>query len=60
MTPLAPTLEAFFSDRLISNAKPAHTRSRPTATRSGCCSRFATDSTGKQPSKLDLDDLDAA
>ncbi len=59
MTLLAPTLQAFFTDRLIGSGTPARTRSPPTATRSGCCSRFAHQQTGKPPCQLDIDDLDA-
>ena len=53
-------LQAFFTDRLITpaQAQPEH-RSPPTATPSGCCSRFAAERTGKQPFELDIDDLDA-
>ena len=38
--------------------QPSHDR-RPTATRSGCCSRSLQQHTGKQPCQLDFDDLDA-
>ena len=38
MTALAPTLQAFFTDRLPRNATPARTPSPPTATRCACCS----------------------
>ena len=41
------------------DAKPARTRSPPTATRSGCCSRSPPQRTGKAPATLDIDDLDA-
>lgn len=57
MSALAPTLQAFFTDRLIS-AKRARTRSLPTATRCGLLT-FAAERTGKQPSALDIEDLDA-
>ena len=36
MTALAPTLQAFFTERLALSARPAATPSPPTATRSGC------------------------
>ena len=41
------------------SATPARTRSRPTATRSGCCSPSPHQQTGKQPCQLDIDELDA-
>ena len=46
MTALAPTLEAFFTSRLINEkGASAHTIA-PIATPSGCCSRFAQQRTG--------------
>ena len=42
------------------SARPARTRSPPTATRCGCCSRFAARSApARSRRELDLDDLDA-
>jgi len=60
MTALAPTLEAFFVERLI-NQKDASPRTiaayRDTLR---LLLRYASKRTGKQPSKLDFADLDAA
>jgi site-specific recombinase XerD len=59
MTALAPTLEAFFLERLI-NQKDASPRTiaayRDTLR---LLLRYASERTGKQPSKLDFADLDA-
>ena len=59
MTALAPTLEAFFVERLI-NQKDASPRTiaayRDTLR---LLLRYASDQTGKQPSRLDFADLDA-
>jgi site-specific recombinase XerC len=59
MSALAPTLEAFFSDRLI-NEKGAspHTIAAYRDTFRLLLS-FAQKQTGRQPSKLELEDLDA-
>ena len=43
MSLLAPTLQAFFTDRLITQSTSARAPSPPTATRSGCCSRSSSD-----------------
>ena len=59
MTALAPTLQAFFTDRLARSARPAATRSPPTATRSRLLLAFAAQRAGKAPSRLDIADLDA-
>ena len=60
MTALAPTLEAFFVERLI-NQKDASPRTiaayRDTLR---LLLRYASEQTGKQPSKLDFADLDAS
>jgi site-specific recombinase XerD len=59
MTALAPTLQAFFTERLITqrNASPRTIAAyRDTL---GLLLRFAQLQTGKQPSHLDIDDLDA-
>lgn len=59
MTPLAPTLEAFFTERLIGQRQASqHTIAsyRDTFT---LLLAFAQDKTGKPPSRLRLEDLDA-
>lgn len=59
MTALAPTLQAFFCDRLITqrNASPRTVAAyRDTLT---LLLRFAQQQTGKEPYQLDLADLDA-
>lgn len=59
MTALAPTLEAFFTRRLISEKGVSpHTISAYRDT-FRLLLGFAQARTGKQPSKLDLEDLDA-
>ena len=55
MTALAPTLQAFFTDRLIGRRTPARTPSPPTATRCGCCSASPRSRTGTPPARLRLD-----
>ena len=58
MTLLAPTLEAFFTERLMTQRQASpHTISgyRDTMRLLLC---FATEQTGKQPSKLEISDLD--
>ena len=60
MSTLAPTLQAFFTDRLAGSARPAPTPSPPTGTRSSCCWPSPPQQTGKPPSQLDIADLDAA
>jgi len=59
MSALAPTLEAFFTDRLIRehHASPQTVAAYRDAWR--LLLRFAMDRTGKPPCGLDLDDLDA-
>jgi integrase/recombinase XerD len=59
MSALAPTLQAFFTDRLIGqrNASP-HTIAAYRDTLR-LLLRFAAQRTGRQPSELDIDDLDA-
>src|SRR5580700_8920883 len=59
MTALATTLQAFFTDRWSVSAKSARIRSPPTGTLCGCSWSFAAGKKGKEPSKLDIDDLDA-
>jgi integrase/recombinase XerD len=59
MTALAPALQAFFTDRLITqrNASPETIAAYRDAFR--LLLRFAHEQTGKQPFELDIDDLDA-
>ena len=59
MTPLAPSLQAFFTDRLITqrNSSP-HTIGAYRDT-FRLLLAFAHEQTGKQPFELDIDDLDA-
>ena len=60
MTPIAPTLQAFFTDRLARQlqASPATIASYRDTLR--LLLGFAQDTTGKAPSSLDWDDLDEA
>ena len=59
MSALAPTLQAFFTDRLIRQRKASpHTIAAYRDTMRLLLS-FATARLGKQPSKLEIDDLDA-
>ena len=59
MTALAPTLQAFFTDRLISQRQASpHTIAGYRDT-FRLLLRFAAEQTGRQPSELDLDDIDA-
>ena len=59
MTALAPALQAYFTDRLITqrNSSPETIAAYRDAFR--LLLRFASDRTGKQPFELDIDDLDA-
>lgn len=59
MTPLAPALQAFFSERLITqrSASPETIAAYRDAFR--LLLRFAHEQTGKQPFELEIDDLDA-
>ena len=59
MTALAPTLQAFFTERLITqrNSSPETIAAYRDAFR--LLLRFAHQQTGKQPFELDIDDLDA-
>ena len=59
VTALAPTLQAFFTDQLARQrqGQPAHRRRLPR--HPGCCWPSPPASTGKQPSRLDITDLDA-
>lgn len=60
MTPIAPTLQAFFTDRMTRQmqASPATIASYRDTLRLLLC--FVQDTTGKPPSSLDWDDLDEA
>ena len=60
MTDLAPSLQAFFTDRLIGqrDASPNTISSYKTTFR--LLLRFASERTGASPSQLDIDDLDAS
>jgi len=60
MSLIAPTLEAFFADRLITqrNASPRTIAAYRDALR--LLLRFASEQTGKQPSRLEFFDLDAS
>ncbi len=59
MTALAPALQAYFTDRLITqrNSSPETIAAYRDAFR--LLLRFASEQTGKQPFQLDIDDLDA-
>jgi integrase/recombinase XerD len=59
MTALAPALQAYFTDRLITqrSSSPETIAAYRNAFR--LLLRFASEQTGKQPFELDLDDLDA-
>ena len=59
MSPLAPTLQAFFTDRLITqrNSSPQTIAAYRDTFR--LLLAFAQQQTGKQPFQLDIDDLDA-
>jgi integrase/recombinase XerD len=59
VTPLAPVLQAWFTDRLMTqrNSSPQTIAAYRDTFR--LLLRFAHDQTGKQPFQLDLDDLDA-
>ena len=59
MSALAPTLEAFFTQRLIAqrDASPRTVAAYRDTLR--LLLRFASERTGKQPSQLDIADLDA-
>jgi integrase/recombinase XerD len=59
MTALAPTLQAFFTDRLLGQRQASpHTIAGYRDT-FRLLLRFTAEQTGKQPSQLDIDDLDA-
>src|SRR4029453_10488689 len=59
MTALAPTLQAFFTDRLVRQRQASpHTLAAYRDTMR-LLVRFATDRRGVEPSKLEIDDLDA-
>ena len=58
MTALAPTLQAFFTERLSQRGASPHTVAAYRDT-FGCCCASPDQQTGKQPFKLDIDELDA-
>lgn len=58
MTTLAPTLEAFFSQRLINEKDVSHHTIAPYRDTFRLLLSFAQRRTGKQPCKLELEDLD--
>ena len=59
MSALAPTLEAFFTDRLISQRHASANTVAAYRDAWRLVLRYALERTGKQPSQLDLADLDA-
>ncbi len=59
MTALAPTLQAFFTDRLITQRDSSPRTIAAYRDTFTLLLRFAHDQTGKQPFELDIDDLDA-
>jgi integrase/recombinase XerD len=59
MTALAPALQAFFTDRLITQRKSSPETIGAYRDTFRLLLRFAQEQTGKQPFELDLDDLDA-
>ena len=60
MTALAPALQAFFTDRLITQRDSSPQTIAAYRDTFTLLLRFAHDQTGKQPFELDIDDLDAA
>lgn len=59
MTALAPSLQAFFTDRLIGQRDASPNTISSYKTTFGLLLRFASQRTGTSPSQLDIDDLDA-
>lgn len=59
MTTLAPSLQAFFTDRLISQRAASPNTIAAYKTACKLLVGFAAGQTGKAPSQLDIDDLDA-
>ena len=59
MSPLAPTLQAFFTDRLTRQRNAAQHTIAAYRDTLRLLLAFATEQTGKQPYQLDIDDLDA-
>jgi site-specific recombinase XerD len=59
MTDLAPSLQAFFTDRLIGQRAASPNTIDSYKTTFGLLLRFASQRTGTSPSQLDIDDLDA-
>jgi site-specific recombinase XerD len=60
MSALAPTLEAFFTERLINQRRASANTVAAYRDAWRLVLRYAQDRTGKQPSQLDLADLDAS
>ena len=60
MTALAPVLQAFFTDRLITQRNASSETIAAYRDTFRLLLRFAHDQTGKQPFQLDIDDLDAS
>jgi hypothetical protein len=58
-TLIAPTPQAFFTDRLTTQRQGSPAPSRPTAMPCGYCSGFVHRQSGMTPAQLDWDDLDA-
>lgn len=59
MTALAPTLQAFFTDRLISQRAASPNTIAAYRTSLRLLLSYATTRIGKKPSQLDLADIDA-
>src|ERR1035437_7942993 len=59
MTALAPALQAYFTDRLITQRSSSPETIAPYRDPFRLLLRFAHERTGKQPFQLDIDDLDA-
>jgi hypothetical protein len=59
MTLIAPTLQAFFTDRLLQQRQASPQTITAYRHPCGCCSHLLHKRTGKMPAQLDWDDLDA-
>ena len=59
MTALAPTLQAFFIDRLVAQRAASPNTIAAYRTSLLLLVRFASEQTGKNPNQLDIADLDA-
>lgn len=60
MTALAPTLQAFFVDRLVGQRAASPNTIAAYRTSLSLLVRFASEQTGKKPNQLDIADLDAS